>query len=302
MKKTSQKILLVLSGLVFFTECNKENNTALLALRNEAKPQTANATIPKPDHIVVVIEENHAYEQIIGSDSARYINSLVKDPNTTTFIKSFAITYGSQVDYLDLYSGANQGAGGTGHPLNEPFTTPNLGRQLIDAGKSYSTFSQSLPSVGYNGDVSGSYVRIHNPAANWMGAGTNQIPATTNKLFTAFPTDYTKLPTVSFVIPNVDRDMHTGTISAGDIWLKRNMDNYIQWAKTNNSLFILTFDEDDGKHNNHIPTIFCGSMIKGGNDTTQVKHYNILRTIEDMYGLPHAGNAAFVKPITDCWK
>jgi hypothetical protein len=302
MKKTFQKISFVLSVLVFFTQCNKENNTALIVFQNDANPQTSNATIPKPDHIVVLIEENHAYEQIIGSDSARYINSLIKDPSSATFTKSFAITYGSQVDYLDLYSGANQGAGGAGHPIDEPFITPNLGRQLIDAGKSYSTYSQSLPSTGYNGDTYLGYVRIHNPAANWMGTNTNQIPRTTNKRFTAFPTDYTQLPIVSFVIPNVDHDMHDGTISEGDLWLKKNMDNYIQWAKTHNSLFILTFDEDDGKHSNHITTIFSGSAVKGGQDTTQIKHYNILRTIEDMYGLPHAGNAAFVKPITNCWK
>ncbi len=135
-----------------------------------------------------------------------------------------------------------------------------------------------------------------------MGTGTNQIPTTTNQPFTAFPTDFTKLPTVSFVIPNLNRDMHDGSISQGDTWLRNNMDKYIQWAKTHNSLFILTFDEDDGKHNNNIPTIFSGSIVKGGKDTTQINHYNVLRTIEDMYGLPHAGNAAFVTTITNCWK
>jgi len=71
-----------------------------------------------------------------------------------------------------------------------------------------------------------------------MGSGVNQIPPTTNQPFTAFPADYTKLPTVSFVIPDLDNDMHDGTISMGDSWLKNNLDKYIQWAKTHNSLFV----------------------------------------------------------------
>src|SRR6266536_5167844 len=115
---------------------------------------------------------------------------------------------------------------------------------------------------------------------------------------------FTKLPTARFVIPNLNRDMHDGTIREGDTWLKNNLNRYIQWAKMHNSLFILTFDESDllNHNNNHIFTIFCGQMIKRGIDTTQINHYNVLRTIEDIYGLPYAGNAANVKTITHCWK
>ena len=87
---------------------------------------------------------------------------------------------------------------------------------MIDAGLSYITYSEDLPVVGYDGDSSGAYVRKHNPAANWMETGTNQIPEHANQPFTAFPSDYSKLPTVSIVIPNVNDDMHNGSISTGD--------------------------------------------------------------------------------------
>src|SRR5438045_9014461 len=79
-----------------------------------------------------------------------------------------------------------------------------------------------------------------------------------------------------------------------------NLNNYIQWAKTHNSLFILTFDEDDGSQGNRIATIFSGPMVAAAQYSNHIDHYNILRTIEDMYGLPHAGNAS--SPITNCWK
>ena len=129
-----------------------------------------------------------------------------------------------------------------------------------------------------------------------MGTGTNQVSTTTNQPFSAFPTNYTNLPTVSFVVPNLTNGMHDGSgntaIAAGDNWYNTYMAPYVQWARTHNSLFILTFDEDDNLHN-QIPTIFSGQMVVQGQYATSMNHYNLLRTIEDMYGLtPHPGAAA----------
>jgi hypothetical protein len=42
--------------------------------------------------------------------------------------------------------------------------------------------------------------------------------------------------------------------------------------------------------------------VKPGKYTETINHYNILRTIEDMYGLAHLGNSATAKAITDVWK
>lgn len=261
--------------------------------------------VPAPDHIVILIMENHAYSQIKGSGAAPKINALVNDPYSALFTRSYAIEHPSQPNYLDLYSGCNQGVTDDGVPSGIPFTTDNLGRQLIDAGKTFITYSENLPSVGYNGAASGDYARKHNPVANWMGTGTNQVPTTTNQPFTAFPTDYTTLPTVSFVIPNQANDMHNGIdpfrITAGDTWMYNKLNGYIQWAKTHNSLFILTFDEDNDQENNRIFTLFNGAMVKAGQYGDTIYHYSVLRTIEDMYGLPYACNAASAKTITNCW-
>jgi autotransporter-associated beta strand protein len=83
------------------------------------------------------------------------------------------------------------------------------------------------------------------------------------------------------------------------------MDGYIQWAKTHNSLFILTFDEDaedqTGADTQRIFTMFVGSMVQQGQYSEYIDHYSVLRTIEDMYGLPYAGHSATAAPITDVW-
>ncbi|HET6558460.1 MAG TPA: alkaline phosphatase family protein [Prolixibacteraceae bacterium] len=259
------------------------------------------AVLPVPDHIVIVLFENHAYNQIIGSPEAPHINALANSSKTALFTQSYAIEYPSQPNYLDLFSGFNQGVTDALFPQGAPFTTPNLARQLLDAGKTFITYSEDLPYPGFNGESSGYYVRRHNPVANWMGNGPNQVPASVNQPLTAFPSDFNLLPTVCFVVPNLVNDMHDGSIAQGDQWMVDHLSEYIQWAKSHNSLFILTFDEDDKSMNNQIVTIFSGEMVKGGNYSGKINHYSLLRTIEQMYGLPYAGHAATARPITDCW-
>jgi phosphatidylinositol-3-phosphatase len=266
----------------------------------------AQVSLPAPDHIVIVILENHAYHQILGSSAAPYINALAGDSFSALFTQSYALTHPSQPNYLDLYSGCNQDVINSNIPAGIPFTTDNLGSQLLNKEMTFMTYSESLPFVGFNGATSGSYARKHNPAANWMGSGINQIPASTNQPFNVFPVlDFTLLPTVSFVIPNQNNDMHNGSdpyrITNADNWINYNLDLYIQWARTHNSLFILTFDEDNRSDSNHIVTIFNGPMVKHGEYADTINHYTVLRTIEDMYGLPYACNAATALPISNCW-
>jgi phosphatidylinositol-3-phosphatase len=263
------------------------------------------STLPVPDHIVVCIMENKSYSQVMGSSAAPYINALAADSNSALFTQSFGITHPSQPNYLHLFSGANQGVTNN-VTASSHFNTPNLARALINAGKTFITYSEGLPSVGYDGDASGKYVRKHNPVANWMGTGTNQVSPTLNQPFTSFPSsNFASLPTVSFVVPNLDNDMHDGSIttgvSTGDSWFNANMAAYVTWAKTHNSLLILTFDEDDGSANNSIVTVFSGEMVTSGTYATTINHHNILRTIEEMYGLPFAGNSANVPSIHGCW-
>lgn len=266
----------------------------------------AQTIFPKPDHIVVVILENHGFDQIIGSSAAPYINSLAHDTASALFSGSYGITHPSQPNYLALFSGSTQGVISDAIPAGISFTTPNLGSQLIKSGRTFITYSEDLPVAGFNGETSLNYARKHNPVTNWMGNGTNQLSPSTNQPFTAFPTDFTLLPTVCFVVPNVQNDMHNGTdptrITTGDDWISNHLNSYIQWAKENNSLFILTFDEDDSSSSNQIATILTGQMMIPGIYSTEINHYSILHTIEKMYGLSYIGDSVMYAPINLSWK
>ena len=279
-------------------------NSAYSSVSNFTTSAISGAALPVPDHIVICILENHAFEQIIGNSAAPHINALANDVMSANFTESYGLTHPSQPNYFLLFSGANQGVTNNIMPSSH-FTTMNLGAALQNAGRTFVTYSEGLPSVGFDGEASGEYVRRHNPVANWMGSGTNQLSTATNQPFTAFPGNYANLPTVSYVVPNLTNGMHDGTgntaITTGDNWYNTYMAPYVQWARTHNSLFILTFDEDDNFHSNHIPTIFSGQMVVQGQYSTGINHYNILRTIEDMYGLAHSGAAASNTPIHGCW-
>ena len=176
--------------------------------------------LPRPDHIVMVIEENHAYSQIIDSPDASYINRLAAQG--AVFTQSFGITYPSQPNYLALFSGSTQGI--TDNSCPHTFTTPNLGHALLAVGLTFAGYSEDLPSVGSLICGVGLYARKHNPLVNWQDSVDNGLPATANVPMTSFPTDYTKLPTMSVIVPNQVNNMHHGKdpdrIQAGDRWLQ----------------------------------------------------------------------------------
>jgi phosphatidylinositol-3-phosphatase len=251
---------------------------------------------PKIDHVVLVVEENHSQQEITNNSSAPYMNALMK--HGANFTNYHAIEHPSQPNYLDIFSGSNQGVTNDRIPRTK-FSTENLANELITKKYTFIGYSEDLPKVGYDGSSGGrgGYARKHNPWVNF----TN-VPTKLNQPFTNFPSNFNQLPTVSFVIPNLRNDMHDGSIKVGDEWLKKQLNPYIQWAKTHNSLLVVTWDEDDSSQNNKIPTFFVGPMVRNGQYSEYINHFNLLRTLEDIYGLSHAGKGVAVSPILDIWK
>ena len=278
------------------------------------------AAPPRYDHVIIVFEENRTATDIIGDRvNAPYINSLADAG--VRLGSMFALVHPSQPNYIHFFSGADQGITDDNLPPNfsttptstYPFTTANLGAEILAAGFSFAGYSEQIESAGtadwadydpHSATHPGIYYRRkHNPWANWVAKVSpipaNQLPSGVNKAFTQFPTDYSTLPTVGFVIPNQLHDMHDGSRKEGDDWLRDNLGSYASWARTNNSLLIITWDEDDYDHVNQIPTILYGANLRDGTAVAGTfTLHNLLRTVEDMYGVStHAGAAAQVRPI-----
>lgn len=252
-------------------------------------------TLPRPAHVVMVIEENKAYSQIIGNARAPFLNQLAA--SGTVLTHAYGITHPSEPNYLALFAGSTQGLILDSCP--HQFSSRNLASILRDAGLSFATYAQSMPRTGYTGCRHGRYARKHNPAVNWQGAN---VRAAQNRPFRDFPSRFNKLPTVSFVIPDLDHDMHSASIAQGDRWLKQHLGRYVQWARHHNSLLIVTWDEDNYRHHNHIPVIIAGAHVRRAHATRAVNHYSMLRTLEAMYGLPLLGRSAQAVPIVRPWQ
>ncbi|GGV11563.1 acid phosphatase [Kitasatospora herbaricolor] len=264
-----------------------------------ATGSTAQAVVglPTPDHVIVVVMENHAYSQVIGSSSAPYINNTLK-AGGASLTNSYGLTHPSEPNYYMLFSGSNQGRTDDSCVGVGSINQPNLASELIAAGKTWASYNETLPSQGSTVCSSGKYAQKHNP---WFGF--SNVPTNTAYTFAQFPTDYTTLPKVSFVVPNLCSDMHDCSVGTGDTWIKNNLGAYATWAQTHNSILVVTFDEDNKLSGNKIPTVLYGQHVTpGSSSATTYNHYNVLRTVEDLAGLTsHAGNAATAADITGIW-
>lgn len=248
----------------------------------------------QPRSVVIIVEENKTSGKIIGKpERAPYINSLAK--NGAVFTHSYGVAHPSQPNYFALFAGATNGNGDKCPATGIAPGAPNLASALLAAHHTFRAYAENLPAPGYLGCKSGEYVRKHAPWTHF----TN-VPATLAVPFSTLRS-YDSLPSVAFLIPNLLDDMHSASIERGDAWLKTHVDPLVRWAAKHDTLIVLTWDESDTPSGNHIPTIFVGPMVKPGRYDEAVDHYRVLRTVEELFALPHAGAAGAVAPITDIW-
>lgn len=255
-------------------------------------PSAPTPGLPRPQHVLVVVFENHGFGSVLGSPDAPYLTSLAA--TGTTLTDAHGVRHPSEPNYLALFSGATQGVADDACPLS--FATPNLAAQLLDAGRTFTGYSEGLPAAGSTVCSAGDYARKHVPWADFPA-----LPAAVNQPLSALPADFGRLPTVSFVIPNLCSDMHDCPVAAGDAWAKAHLAGYVAWARTHDSLLVVTFDEDDDTAANHIPTFLVGPMVLAGTSGQRTDHYRVLRTIEAMYGLAPLGEAAGTTPLAGIW-
>ena len=251
------------------------------------------ASLPRPAHVVVVVEENHTLAQVVASGNAPYLTIVAK--SGALFTHAFSVMHPSQPNYFALLAGLTN-TNGDGCPARGiPAGAPNLASELLAAHFTFAAYSEALPSAGWMGCAAGAYGQKHAPWTHF----TN-IPQTLHRPLAALKS-FDALPTVAFIVPDVDDDMHDGSVKEADDWAEAHLTPLLKWAATHDTLVVFTWDEGYDLPNS-IPTMFVGPMIRAGRYSERIDHFNVLRTIEDMYGLPPSGGAAEVAPITNVWR
>ena len=254
----------------------------------------AGAAVPRPSHVVIVIDENQAFWQVIGSQYAPWLNSIAKQG--AIFTDSHGVTHPSLPNYLALFAGVTNTNGDDCPAVGFSRSAPNIASELLAAHLTFSAYSESLPKAGFTGCYAGDhYGRKHAPWTEF----TN-VPQQLHRPFSQLPA-YGALSTVTFIVPNLTDDMHDAPVKTGDTWAREHLDALVRWARSHDTLVIFTWDEGYDKPNS-LPTFFVGPMVKAGRYGERIDHFRVLRTLEDMYGLTPTGKAAQAAPITDVWR
>lgn len=233
--------------------------------------------VPAFDHIVVVVMENHSYNEIVGAAAAPYINNtLIAGGALMTNYKG--VSHPSQPNYLAMYAGSTFGVADDNNV--------NLGSQptwytlLNAAGKTFRGFGEA-----------GNIERKHSPWESFTeGTSVESAFSTFNGTNPAH--------TVSFISPAPLNNMHDGTIAQGDTWLSNNINAYAQWAKTHNSLLVVVFDEDDSSQGNTVPCIFYGAGIVPGQYGAAYDHYSLCKTVCVSQNVAPPANASGASTMT----
>jgi acid phosphatase len=280
-RKSLLRILLIAFSLVLFSQ----------------------AQVPTASHVVIVVEENSNYSNVVGSSSMPYLNSLINKYGLAT--QYYANTHPSIGNYFMLTTGQILTNDDSQTPSSFPVSADNVVRELLTAGKTWKGYGEGLPSVGYTGgdwSFNGctGYVR-HFPLAyltdvqNSAAQKLNLVP------FTQFATDLANgtLPNYSFVTPDGCNDLHDGSAAQADSWLQTNIAPLLINSQfTTDGLLVIAFDESGSDNTNgggRVGWMVAGPKVKPAyQSTTTYQHQSTLRMMLETQGITSgfAGAAA----------
>lgn len=264
------------------------------------------AQVPASNHVVLLVEENQSYSGMILNNGMPYLSSLASKYGLAT--QYYANTHPSIGNYFQMTTGQILTNDDNQTPASFPISSDNIVRELMIAGKTWKSYAESLPSVGYTGGNTGRYAVRHNPFPYF----TDVQYSSTQKLnlvpFSEFATDLAnnQLPNFSYIVPNLDDDAHDGTPQQADAWLQKNIAPLLASAAfQQDGLLIITFDEalpTDSTHGGgHIATVVIGPKVKSGyKSATLYQHQSLLRTLLTALGAKSfPGAAASAPAMTD---
>lgn len=277
--------------------------------------------VPSSNHVFLVVEENHSYEQVIGNTSMPYLNSLANQYGLA--INYDANSHYSIPNYMWLAAGAPVTMSDN---TTAKFNVDNIVRHLMVAGKTWKEYAESLPAagyVGYNTPTGCSpstcvYVERHNPFPYFTDIANsserfNIVP------FTQLAQDIAShtLPNYGFITPNLQHDAHNGTLATADQWLKTNIAPLLASPEfQQDGILIITFDEGpdtdcrplascpslpENGGGGRVATVVIGpKVLRGFKSSVRYQHPNILRTMGEALGLTtFPGTAATSAAMAD---
>ena len=252
---------------------------------------------PRVTRMVLVIEENHEFGQVIGSRRAPFLNRLAA--HGTLLTRYYAVTHPSLPNYVALLAGSPLGIHGDCRRCHRPGR--NLVDQLEQAHISWKAYYQSLPAPCSAVVKAGEYAKKTDPFAY-----LDDVRASPARCHRVVPLDRLRpdlrrgrLPRFVVIVPDLRHDMHSGPVGEADVFLRR-LDRELATSSAwrPGTVLVVTFDEGTtsrglrGRGGGHVATVVAGPGVPARHDATPYTHYALLRSIEHRFGLPPLRNAA----------
>jgi trimeric autotransporter adhesin len=250
--------------------------------------------------VMVIWEENRDETSVVGNPAAPYLNNTVK-PQCGLATNYSHLGHPSLPNYMSATSGT---------PYNfAPWTNDcspggaclssadNIFRQQEVAGKSWRGYAEAMTSNCQQTN-SGTYAVRHNPAAyytNLANCGTWDVPlGTTASGALISDVNNGTLPAYSTVVPDLCNDGHDCSTATMDAWVAAWIPKITAGPdyQQGRLAIVIAWDESEGA-NPLIPAFVLSAHTAAGTTSgTAFDHYSLLRTTEEITGVPLLGNAA----------
>jgi hypothetical protein len=300
--------------------------------KDDAALAAAKAKAHHFDRVVIIVLENGDYEEAVKNKDLQALAA-----KGASFSNFHALFHPSYPNYLAMVAGTDFGIHHRGRLLadrqvNFPDDAAHktIADRLIAAGLDFKNYAEELPEGNCPFRIDdqhvakskkGDYVRRHVPFMSfrevqekWCDRVVRVDSAKGNSLLGIDDSVFVKdakagLVAYSFYSPNMNNDGHNTNVSVAGAWVNKFLDKTFTEKLRKGTLVVVTFDESDHNSDNKIFTLFLGDMVKEANQQDakvldrHYTHYNVLRTIEDNFGLePLEAGDRDAAAITDIWK
>ena len=179
----------------------------------------------------------------------------------------------------------------------------NMTASIFSQVSSWKSYQEDMPSA-CDKTTSGNYACKHNPPAFYSAlssCSTDDVPiagvtCTSTKMTAcgtpsnALTTDLASdtLPAFAFVTPNLQNDMHDGTVTQGDNWMYTYLPLILQskaYLRGEVAIYVI-WDEQGSFNAGTTPNLFISPYITAGTSTgTVMNHFAVLRSWENALGI-----------------
>jgi phosphoesterase family protein len=266
-------------------------------------------TVPRSSHVWMVTEENHSYEDVVGSSQMPYYNQLISQYGLAT--QFYSNQHSSLTALMWLVAGAPVES--NNNTVSCKHSNDNIVRELLKQGYTWRAYQENMPSAGFQGLYGGKnneYYRRHNPLIDFSdvcpgtGQDTNSVP------YSQMADDFAQGETVNYayITPDATEDAHSGSLKAADQWLQANLPAILarpEFRPGGDGILFIVWDEGTLYTDNRCSatvkqgcggrtaTLVIGPQVTPGYKSTATYHSeNVLKTACVAMGLPTCPGAA----------